>query len=72
MKIVAVNGVKYTVASFESAVKKSGELTFVVDDYDDVRTVVVHYSGGLKNPHLKRKEDKPDILTPVGAPTVTV
>ena len=70
MKLIAVDGVKFTLDVLKEAiqhhVKDPAPIGLTIDDYDVVRTVSVDYHGGLKIPHLKRLADHPDLLSAVG------
>lgn len=69
MKIVAVNGRRFTIQTFRDALaagKSSKEpLQLIVENDDYFRTYNLDYHGGEKYPHLVREESKPDVLTEI-------
>ena len=72
MKIIAVNGRRFTIQVFRDALtagKNSKEpLQLIVENTDYVRTFNLDYHGGEKYPHLVRDESKPDMLTDIVRP----
>ncbi|MBC7526873.1 MAG: hypothetical protein H7308_04925, partial [Chthonomonadaceae bacterium] len=71
MKIVGVNGRKFTMEELKSAVKvtKTSEaLELLVEDADFIKTFRLDYKGGDRFPHLKRDKSKPDLLTSILSP----
>jgi predicted metalloprotease with PDZ domain len=72
MKIVAVNGRRFTIQVFRDALaagKNSKEpLQLIVENTDYFRTFNLDYHGGEKYPHLVRDESKPDLLTDIVRP----
>ena len=66
MKVIGVNGRVYTHDLLEDAIKatKDGDhpvtLLVVINDY--FQTSTIHYSGGVRYPHLVREDSKPDYL----------
>jgi predicted metalloprotease with PDZ domain len=69
MKIVAVNGRRFTADAWHDAIaeaKTSKEpIELIVENTDYFRTVKLDYHGGEKYPHLVRDESKPDLLTDI-------
>ncbi len=71
MKIIGVNGRKYTSEGLLAAVKatKSGEpLELLVEDNEFLKTFRPDYRGGERFPHLERDRSKPDLLSAILAP----
>ena len=56
MKIIAVNGRRWTRGVLEQALREKGPLELLVQNNDDFRTYTVDYRGGLRYPHLVRDE----------------
>lgn len=54
MKIVSVNGTKYTDDTLKQAAKSGGKIDLIVNYKEDVRHVTIDYPGGLRIPHLER------------------
>ena len=68
MKIVAVNGRRFTDDLLRTAVteaKSSGKIDLLVENGEFFRTHTVEYHGGLRYPHLVRVEGKEDRLAAV-------
>jgi predicted metalloprotease with PDZ domain len=69
MKILAVNGRRFTPQVFRDALyegkKTSQQLQLLVENTDYFRTFVIDYHGGEKYPHLVREESKPDTLSDI-------
>jgi len=69
MKIVAVNGKKFTRDVFHDSLRasknSSGPLEFLVENTDYYKTYKVDYHEGEKYPHLVRDESKPDVLSEI-------
>lgn len=69
MKIIAVNGRRFTIQVFRDALaaaKTNKEpLQLIVENTDYFRTFNLDYHGGEKYPHLVREESKPDMLTDI-------
>jgi predicted metalloprotease with PDZ domain len=68
MKIVAVNGRRYTTAVFFDALRataKSVPMELLVENTDYFKTYKLDYFGGEKYPHLVRNESKPDMLSEI-------
>ena len=72
MKIIAVNGRRFTIQIFRDALaagKNSKEpLQLIVENTDYFRTFNLDYHGGERYPHLVRDESKPDMLTDMVRP----
>ncbi len=72
MKIVAVNGRRFTPQVFRDALAagkgSSQPLQLIVENTDYFRTFNLDYHGGEKYPHLVRDESKPDLLTDIIRP----
>ena len=66
MKIVAVNGRRFTPQLFRDALYEgkntSQQLQLLIENTDYFRTFVLDYHGGEKYPHLVREESQPDVL----------
>ena len=69
MKIIAVNGRRFSSEAWHDAVRaaKSGPspIELIVENTDYFRVVKLDYHGGEKYPHLVRDESKPDLLTEI-------
>jgi predicted metalloprotease with PDZ domain len=69
MKLIAVNGHKYTPEVLRDALKagKGGTmpLELLVENTDYYKTFKLDYHGGERYPHLVRDESKPDLLTEI-------
>jgi predicted metalloprotease with PDZ domain len=72
MKIVAVNGRKFSVDELKRALTASkastSPLEFIVDNAGYFKVVRVNYHGGLRYPHLERIAGAIDLLTAIAAP----
>ena len=72
MKLVAVNGRRWTPALLRTAVKAAETLTtpieLLMENEDFFKTCVLDYHEGEKYPHLERIKSKPDILTEILKP----
>jgi len=72
MKLVAVNGQKWSPAVLRSALKAAQRTTqsieLLVENAQFYRTYSVNYHEGEKNPHLQRVDGQPDLLTKMLAP----
>ena len=71
MKIVAVNGRRFSVDGLKRAVAGSKDATtpleFIVDNAGYFKIVRVEYRGGLRYPHLERVVGSNDVLTTISA-----
>jgi predicted metalloprotease with PDZ domain len=69
MKLIAVNGRKYSPEVLRDALKAgktgSAPLELLVENTDYYKTFKLDYHGGERYPHLVRDESKPDLLTEI-------
>jgi len=69
MKLIAVNGRKYSPEVLRDALKAgnggSAPLELLVENTEYYRTYKLDYHGGERYPHLVRDESKPDLLTEI-------
>ncbi len=69
MKIVAVNGHKFSSDAWHDAIAaaktSTAPIELIVENADYFRNVKLDYHGGEKYPHLVRDESKPDLLTEI-------
>jgi predicted metalloprotease with PDZ domain len=69
MKLVAVNGRKYTTEVLDAAIAEAKDsrkpIELMVDTGDYFRVISVPYFDGPRYPHLVREEGRPDTLTEV-------
>ena len=69
MKVVAVNGRKFSVEVLHDALKagknSSEPLALLVENTDYYKTYLLDYHGAEKYPHLVRDESKPDLLSEI-------
>ncbi len=69
MKLIAVNGRKYSAEVLRDALKagKGGSTPFelLVENTDYYKTYKLDYHGGERYPHLVRDESKPDMLSEI-------
>jgi predicted metalloprotease with PDZ domain len=72
MKLIAVNGRRYSGDGFREALKAAttdrAPLTFIVENRDYFTTHAIDYHGGEKYPALERDSTRPDVLTEIAAP----
>jgi predicted metalloprotease with PDZ domain len=72
MKVVAVNGRRFTADVLRDALKagKNGSqpLELLVENTDYYKTYKLDYHGGEKYPHLVREDSKPDVLSDIIKP----
>ena len=72
MKLIAVNGRKYSAAVLDAAIAAAHEshlpIELLVESGDDYRTLAAAYFDGPRYPHLKRIEGRPDTLSEVLRP----
>ena len=72
MKVIAVNGKKFTPAVLRDALRngkgRSDPLELLVENTDYYKTFALDYHGGEKYPHLVRDESKPDVLSDIIKP----
>jgi predicted metalloprotease with PDZ domain len=69
MKLIAVNGRKFSAEVLHDALKESKNSTqpveLLVENTDYYKTYKLDYHGGEKYPHLVRDESKPDLLSEI-------
>jgi predicted metalloprotease with PDZ domain len=69
MKLVAVNGRRFSADVLRDAVKatknSSATLELLVENSDYYKTYKIDYHGGEQYPHLVRDDSKPDLLTEI-------
>ena len=69
MKLVAVNGRRFSPEVLQDALKAAKDSTapieLLVENTDYYKTYKIDYHGGEKYPHLVRDESKPDLLTDI-------
>ena len=69
MKVVAVNGRRFSVDELRRALADSRTSTtpmeLIIDNSGYFKTVRIDYHGGLRYPHLERVSGMPDILTSI-------
>jgi predicted metalloprotease with PDZ domain len=69
MKIVAVNGRRFSAEVLRDALKaaknNAASIAFLVENNDYYKTYIIDYHGGEKYPHLVRDESRPDLLTDI-------
>ena len=69
MKVVAVNGRKFSPEAMRDAIKAaknaSAPIELLVENTDYYKTYKLDYHGGEKYPHLVRDESKPDLLSEI-------
>jgi len=72
MKLVAVNGRKWSPSILRAALKAAqgggSAMELLVENAQFFRTYTVDYRGGEKNPHLERVSNQPDILSQILQP----
>ena len=72
MKLVAVNGRKWTASNLRAAVKasktQSGPIELLIENSDYFTTLKLDYHDGEKYPDLERDESKPDLLATILKP----
>ncbi len=75
MKIIAVNGRKYSqeflVAAMREAQNSHQPIQLLVENTEYYRTVSLDYFDGPRHPHLMRDNSKPDMLSDIFEPKVT-
>jgi predicted metalloprotease with PDZ domain len=74
MKVVAVNGRKYSYEALDTAIadarKSQQPIELLVESSEYYRTIPVAYYDGPRFPHLRRIAGRPDILSAILAPRV--
>ena len=72
MKIIAVNGRRFSsdelARALRSSKEASGPLELIVENGSYFKTVRVDYHGGLKYPHLERATGENDVLATIAKP----
>jgi predicted metalloprotease with PDZ domain len=70
MKILAVNGRSFSVDALNDAIAhpQDGKISIVAQNFDSVQTYEIHYSGGVRYPHLERIPGTHDYLSDILAP----
>jgi predicted metalloprotease with PDZ domain len=72
MKLIAVNGRKYSPEVLRDALKAgktaTAPLELMVENSDYYKTYKLDYHGGERYPHLVRDESKPDLLSEIYKP----
>ena len=72
MRIVAVNGRRYSEKGLREALKAATTGTepieLIVENVDTFRTVKIDYHGGERFPHLERQPGKADAVSAIGKP----
>ena len=69
MQLLAVNGMRFSADALRNAIVASksatGAFTLEVQNDDVVKTVMLDYRGGAREPHLERDMSKPDVLAQI-------
>lgn len=65
MKVIAVNGRRFTRDVLESALKDKGAMDLLIENNNFFQTHAVKYTGGIRYPHLVRDEKVKDGLSEV-------
>ena len=72
MKLVAVNGRRFTPEILRDAIKTakggSGTVDLLIENTDYYKTYKLDYHGGEMYPHLVRDESRPDLLSEILKP----
>jgi predicted metalloprotease with PDZ domain len=72
MRLVAIDGHKWNIAAARDAIvsaeKTSQPIVLTVEAADSVRDLRLDYHAGLRNPHLVREPQQPDLLAEIIAP----
>jgi predicted metalloprotease with PDZ domain len=72
MRIVAVNGTRFSADALVSAVRAarhdSRPIRLLVQDFEELRTLEVSYHGGMRYAHLERAADADERLSAIGRP----
>ncbi|HEY7215943.1 MAG TPA: M61 family peptidase [Thermoanaerobaculia bacterium] len=72
MKMLSVNGRKWTPENVRAALREAKEVTepiaLTAEDGESVLTLRADYHGGERYPHLERIQDRPDLLAEVIKP----
>jgi predicted metalloprotease with PDZ domain len=73
MKVIGVNGKRYSVNRLRDAIADSvtrKKVEFLLEDGDDLRTMVVPYDAGLRYLELVRVDGRPDVLGDILKPRI--
>jgi predicted metalloprotease with PDZ domain len=62
MKLVAVNGRKWSPEVLLAALKARGPLQLLVENIGYYKTYTLNYADGPRYPHLQRVPGRPDVL----------
>jgi len=69
MQLLAVNGMRFSADALRNAIvaSKSATAAFTLEVQNDdvVKTVMLDYRGGAREPHLERDMSKPDVLAQI-------
>ena len=72
MKVVAVNGRRFSPEVLRDAIKgaknSTGTIDLLIENTDYYKTYKLDYHGGEKYPHLVRDDSKPDLLSEILRP----
>jgi len=72
MRLVAVDGHKWNISAARDAIVRAEKTTqpieLIVEAADSVRSLLLDYHAGLRNPHLVRNAQQPDLLDEIIAP----
>jgi len=72
MRLLAIDGRKWSTNAARAAIVKAEQTTqpveLIVESADIVRVLHVDYHAGLRNPHLVRDPERPDLLGHIIAP----
>ncbi len=70
MRLVAVNGQKFSEVRLRTAVARSANeaIELLVENAETFRTYPLKYDGGARYPHLERIAGRPDLLSAILAP----
>ena len=71
MQVLAVNGVRWAPARLREALtesRTSGRVTLNVQNDDVVKDLALQYRDGIREPHLERAADMPDVLAQILSP----
>ena len=67
LKLTTVNGSPFTIAAARAAIVRAetapAPIEFMTDSRDLKRAMYVNHHGGLRNPHLVRDSERPDVLS---------
>ena len=68
--IVAVDGHDYSPDALTESIAhpRNGVISLVIRNFTSIEAREIHYSGGVRHPHLERIPEKHDYLTEILAP----